>query len=89
MRYNFIAFLCPSADRTTIIAFLMVVLNNAQSRDTGAINAKLDALIVAIERADNRLVKLERLPMTEAETITQEVNQIRVAADNVEKMVKG
>ena len=35
---------------TTIITFLMVfVLNNAQSRDTKAINVKLDALIHAIE----------------------------------------
>jgi low affinity Fe/Cu permease len=40
---------------TTIITFLMVfVLNNAQARDTTAMNAKLDAIIIAMERADNR-----------------------------------
>lgn len=45
---------------TTIVTFLMVfVLNNAQSRDTSAINAKLDALIYAIEAADNRMIGLE------------------------------
>jgi low affinity Fe/Cu permease len=61
---------------TTIITFLMVfILNNAQSRDTTAINAKLDALIVAIERADNRLIGLERLPAGEAEAITEELEE--------------
>jgi low affinity Fe/Cu permease len=55
---------------TTIVTFLMVfVLNHAQSRDTSAINAKLDSLILAIERADNRLVGLELLPVTEAEAV--------------------
>ena len=55
---------------TTIVTFLMVfVLNHAQSRDTSAINAKLDSLILAIERADNRLVGLEHLPATEAEAV--------------------
>src|ERR1017187_84868 len=45
---------------TTIVTFLMVfVLNNAQLRDTAAINAKLDTLIVALEEADNRAVGLE------------------------------
>jgi low affinity Fe/Cu permease len=44
----------------TIVTFLMVfVLNNAQSRDTAAVNAKLDALILAIEGADNRFVGVE------------------------------
>jgi len=59
---------------TTIVTFLMVfVLNNAQSRDTNAINAKLDTLILAIEQADNRLVGLERLPVTEADAITADI----------------
>jgi low affinity Fe/Cu permease len=45
---------------TTIVTFLMVfVLNNAQSRDTAAMNSKLDALILALEQADNRLIGLE------------------------------
>ncbi|HEY1682892.1 MAG TPA: low affinity iron permease family protein [Candidatus Tumulicola sp.] len=59
---------------TTIVTFLMVfVLNNAQSRDTTAMNAKLDALIRAIEKADNRLIGLETRPPAEAEAITAKV----------------
>jgi low affinity Fe/Cu permease len=59
---------------TTIVTFLMVfVLNNAQSRDTNAINTKLDTLILAIEQADKRLVGLERLPVTEADAITAHI----------------
>jgi low affinity Fe/Cu permease len=63
---------------TTIVTFLMVfVLNHAQSRDTTAINAKLDSLILAIERADNRLVGLELLPITEAEAVAADVKDVQ------------
>lgn len=59
---------------TTIVTFLMVfVLNNAQSRDTAAINTKLDALILAIENVDNKFAGLERLPLEEAEQIVESV----------------
>src|SRR5271165_3724823 len=59
---------------TTIVTFLMVfVLNNAQSRDTSAMNAKLDAIIAAIEAADNRMIGLENQPETEAAAIHDEV----------------
>ncbi|HKU81140.1 MAG TPA: low affinity iron permease family protein [Candidatus Tumulicola sp.] len=59
---------------TTIVTFLMVfVLNNAQSRDTAAINTKLDALILAIESVDNRFAGLERRPLEEAEEIAEEI----------------
>ncbi len=61
---------------TTIVTFLMVfVLNNAQSRDTTAINVKLDSLIHAIEAADNRLVGMEHRPATEAEKILKAVEE--------------
>ncbi|HEY1428594.1 MAG TPA: low affinity iron permease family protein [Candidatus Tumulicola sp.] len=60
---------------TTIVTFLMVfVLNNAQSRDTAAMNAKLDALISAIEAADNRLIGLEGRTPSEAEAITAQLH---------------
>src|SRR5580698_6861428 len=60
---------------TTIVTFLMVfVLNNAQSRDTTAMNAKLDDLIRAIEKADNRLIGLETLPPSQAEELTAELH---------------
>ncbi len=45
---------------TTIVTFVMVfVLNNAQARDTAAINAKLDALILANKDVDNKLISIE------------------------------
>ncbi|HEY5349499.1 MAG TPA: low affinity iron permease family protein [Candidatus Lustribacter sp.] len=59
---------------TTIVTFLMVfVLNNAQSRDTSAMNSKLDALIIALEKADNRFVGLEFKPERDAKAITEEI----------------
>ncbi|MDQ6931453.1 MAG: low affinity iron permease family protein [Candidatus Eremiobacteraeota bacterium] len=72
---------------SSIITFLMVfVLNYAQNRDTNAINAKLDALILAVEHADNRLVGVERLPHTEAERIVDEVQSLKAIADEVDEM---
>lgn len=72
---------------SSIITFLMVfVLNYAQNRDTNAVNAKLDALILAVERADNRLVGVERLPHTEAEAIEDEVRSLKAIADEVDEM---
>jgi low affinity Fe/Cu permease len=59
---------------TTIVTFLMVfVLNNAQSRDTSAINAKLDALIHAIETADNRFIGLERRSTDHVATVVADL----------------
>jgi low affinity Fe/Cu permease len=57
---------------TTIVTFLMVfVLNNAQSRDTGAMNAKLDAIIFALDACDNRLIGLERRTEVEARELSE------------------
>jgi low affinity Fe/Cu permease len=65
---------------TTIVTFLMVfVLNNAQSRDTSAMNAKLDALIVALEKADNRMVGLELKPDSAARALSDEVHKAGLA----------
>ena len=53
---------------TTIVTFLMVFLiQNAQNRDTGAMQVKLDELIFAIKNADNRLLDLEELETDELE----------------------
>jgi low affinity Fe/Cu permease len=58
----------------TVVTFLMVfVLNNAQSRDTSAINAKLDALIWSIEAADNRMIGLEQHTEVVAKEIRDDV----------------
>lgn len=75
---------------SSVVTFLMVfILNYAQNRDTAAVNTKLDALILAVERADNRLVGLERLPHTEAEAMQQEVHDLREIAAEAEKMAGG
>ena len=48
---------------------MVFVLNNAQSRDTSAMNAKLDAIIYAIEAADNRMIGLEKQTDLNAKSI--------------------
>jgi len=69
---------------TTIVTFLMVfVLNNAQSRDTSAMNAKLDSLILAVEAADNRLIGLELKSDADAKVLTNEI--LTRAADAEER----
>jgi low affinity Fe/Cu permease len=47
---------------TTIITFLMVfIVQNTQNRDGEAVQAKLDDLILAVRKADNRLIGAEDL----------------------------
>ncbi|MDQ2866506.1 MAG: low affinity iron permease family protein [Candidatus Eremiobacteraeota bacterium] len=59
---------------SSIITFLMVfVLNNAQSRDTSAINAKLDAIVYAMENTDNRLIGLEQQTESEAQAVMEDI----------------
>jgi low affinity Fe/Cu permease len=60
---------------TTIVTFLMIfVLNNAQERDTRAMNSKLDALIFALKEADNRLIGMEERPLSDpAHDVIQEI----------------
>ncbi|MBD5604067.1 MAG: low affinity iron permease family protein [Candidatus Eremiobacteraeota bacterium] len=68
---------------TTIVTFLMVfVLNNAQSRDTSAMNAKLDAIIYAIDAADNHLIGLERKTGAEASRLQAKIEEAMVDADS-------
>ncbi len=67
---------------SSVVTFLMVfVLNNAQNRDTAAINAKLDALILAVEQADNKMIGLERLPELEARAIQEEVHALKAVSE--------
>ena len=62
---------------SSVITFLMVfVLNNAQNRDTAAINAKLDAIIFAIEDADNRLIGLESRSDSAAKAVIEDIKAI-------------
>lgn len=70
---------------SSIITFLMVfILNNAQSRDTRAINIKLDEIVRSIENADNRVIALEEKPADEAQHVVDTVKQaIEVLTEEV------
>ena len=58
---------------TTIVTFLMVFLiQNSQSRDTRAIQLKLDELLRSAKRARNELVNLEELSDAELDTLREE-----------------
>ena len=51
---------------TTIITFLMIfVLQNSQNRDSEALQAKLDELILTSREAQNRFIGIERLDEAE------------------------
>jgi low affinity Fe/Cu permease len=64
---------------TTVITFLMVFLiQNAQNRDTLAIQLKLDELIRATEGAHNRLMALEN---QSEETLQQVKEELAEACD--------
>jgi low affinity Fe/Cu permease len=66
---------------TTIVTFLMVFLiQNSQNRDTGAIQAKLDELIRAIEGAHNALLDLEELDEEEIEHIRRDYRNLAAEA---------
>jgi low affinity Fe/Cu permease len=55
---------------TTIITFLMVFLiQNSQNRDAGAMQAKLDELIRAVDNAREQFIAIEHLTDKEIEEI--------------------
>jgi low affinity Fe/Cu permease len=59
---------------TTIITFLMVfVLQNSQNRDGEAVQAKLDELIYALEKADNKFVGAEQLSDKDLHTLREKL----------------
>ena len=58
---------------TTIVTFLMVFLiQNTQNRESAALHAKLDELIRAVEKAENRYIGLERRSEAEIEELRTE-----------------
>ena len=62
---------------TTIITFLMVFLiQNTQTRDTTALQLKLDELILATKEARNELAGIEDAPDEVIETVKEETRQI-------------
>jgi low affinity Fe/Cu permease len=55
---------------TTIITFLMVfVIQNSQNRDAAAMQAKLDELIRAVDKARNEFIGIEHMTDRELEKI--------------------
>lgn len=60
---------------TTIITFLMIfVLQNSQNRDSEAIQAKLDELIL-VGAAHNRMVGVEKLDERELDKLKKELEE--------------
>jgi low affinity Fe/Cu permease len=63
---------------TTIITFLMVFLiQNTQSRESAAIQLKLDELLRAVTKARTSLVDLEDLSEEELEQLHEEFRRLR------------
>jgi low affinity Fe/Cu permease len=62
---------------TSVITFLMVFLiQNSQSRDTRAIQLKLDELLRSIKSARNELVSLEGMSEIELDRLRDEFNKL-------------
>ena len=61
---------------TTIVTFLMVFLiQNTQNRDTMALQLKLAELIIAVQRAENRVATIEDLSEEELEELHEQYRQ--------------
>jgi low affinity Fe/Cu permease len=59
---------------TTIVTFLMVFLiQNTQNRDTLALQVKLGELILALEKANNKIAAIEDASDEELEAVKEEV----------------
>src|SRR3954470_23897609 len=72
---------------TTIVTFLMVfLLQNAQNRDTAAIQLKLDELIRANQNARNMMLCLEDLSEEELKRVKQTFASLAASSATTEKM---
>jgi len=68
---------------TTIVTFLMVFLiQNTQNRDTVALHAKVDELIIKLEGADNALVTAEDMSDEELEQLMKDERKLAAEAPN-------
>lgn len=66
---------------TTIITFLMVFLiQNAQNRDSAALQIKLDELLRAVDKAHNSLIDLEELEEHEVNLLRKKYAEIATLA---------
>ena len=65
---------------TSLATFLMVFLiQNMQNRDARAVNLKLNELILAMDKARNQLIDIERLSDLELDRLQQTYERIRAA----------
>ena len=68
---------------TTIVTFLMVFLiQNTQNRDTIALHAKVDELIIRLEGADNALVNAEDMSDDELAEVMQKEKDLAASTPN-------
>src|SRR6476620_11889310 len=68
---------------TTIVTVLMVFLiQNTQNRDTVALHAKLDELIIKLEGADNALVTAEEMSDEELEELMKKEKALASSTPN-------
>jgi low affinity Fe/Cu permease len=70
---------------TTIITFLMIfVLQNSQNRDSEALQAKLDELILTSRDAQNRFIGIERLDEDELRQLRRLLDEKACEGDDNE-----
>jgi len=70
---------------TTIVTFLMVFLiQNAQNRESKAVHLKLDELIYAVNRANNKLILAENLSEEELDKLGDRYRRLGLAAETRE-----
>jgi low affinity Fe/Cu permease len=68
---------------TTIVTFLMVFLiQNSQNRDAAAMQAKLDELLRAVDKARERFIGIEHLTDQQIELIRSALERYAKDADN-------
>ncbi len=75
---------------TTIITFLMVFLiQNAQNRDSAAVQVKLDELIRAIKGADNSILNTENLTEGDLQELLNNYKHLaKIAEDKLQQRSK-
>jgi len=68
---------------TDLITFIMVFLiQNTQNRDAKAINLKLDELIRAMDKGDNRMIDIEKLSDLELDDLQARYDAIKTAYES-------
>tara|TARA_R110000782_G_scaffold78276_3_gene154983 strand:- start:29370 stop:29783 length:414 start_codon:yes stop_codon:yes gene_type:complete len=74
---------------TTIITFLMVfIIQNSQNRDAAAMQAKLDELIRAVDKARNQFIGIEHMTEHELEKIREALEK-EVGEEKTQELTSG